>query len=85
MRRPGIVAVRLAGDDLSDDYDWKDISVQLSASNEKLCRIAIAADELAEAAAHLALTLSHMKVHAPHSFAKLNDALEAFKVVRQGQ
>lgn len=58
-------------DGVYGDYDWKLAAQTLAADNARLCSIAIAADALAEAAA---------KSSAP----AIRDALDAYKVVRNG-
>lgn len=56
------------------EYEWKDAAVALAASNERLCRIALAADELAKA----------IENHGERHFA-IRAALDAYKITRNGQ
>ena len=76
MRRPGDEHQRQHGDALSKkpDIDWKDVAVALSASNARLCEIALKADELAAA----------VERHGDRHFA-VRAALDKYKIVRNGQ
>jgi hypothetical protein len=56
------------------EYDWKDVSVALAASNARLCEIALKADELAAA----------VERHGDRHFA-IRAALDAYKIARTGQ
>jgi hypothetical protein len=64
---------------LSDEVDWKEIAKGLAASNERLCRIALAADELAAAVPADGTSLTWVEARA------LKKALENYKITRNGQ
>lgn len=68
------------------EYDWKDVAVALSASNARLCEIALEADKLRdEVEAFLTAACSGTgRVHRS-KVDRLIKAYEAYCVVRSGQ
>mgnify|MGYP003579279658 CR=1 FL=1 len=57
---------------------WRDAAQMLAASNAKFCTIAMAADALANAA-------GRMIAGETYSRSLLRDALDAYKIARQGE
>jgi len=63
------------GSDKDDVETWRNAAQTLAADNARLCAIALAADKLAEAVERELETGEHLA----------QPALDAYKVVRQGQ
>ena len=65
--------------DAVDDTDWKAVAISLGAIDARACTIIEAADRLAEAVER------HRMFANALSWRGVINALEAFKIVRQGQ
>ena len=62
-----------------EPVDWKNIAVQLAASNARLCKIALHGDELAKA-------VEALVQDAPSGlYINLRTALADYKITRNGQ
>lgn len=69
-----------------DEQDWKKAATDLAASNERLCRLLIEADALAEQLQKfITASTTPSRTRSPdYSLKKLVDKLEAYKVARSG-
>ncbi len=68
----------MSDEDTQPEYNWHDVSIAMAASNEKLCRIVLAADELAKVTANLLIDDGHAARR------RAQEALDAYKIARSG-
>lgn len=67
-----------------DDIDWKAVSISLAATDERMCRMILAADALALEVERMLEGMERQPAYTNFRAQLVQKALEKYKVVREG-